>query len=170
MAPPSETVRRELNRQFNHELMAALHYEALAWWCAHRSLPGFARFFRKQAAEERGHAERIAQHLLDRGVEPIVEAIPAPRSDLGSLLEVARHAQTMEQDNTRGVHAAYEAAVAARDYPAQVMLHWFIREQVEEEAWTAEMVARVEAATCAGALAELDRHIERYLEEKDEAS
>ena len=170
MAGMSETVRKELNRQFNHELMAALHYEALGWWCEHRTLPGFARFFRKQAAEEREHAGRIARHLLDRGVEPVVEAVPAPRHDLGSLLDVARHAQAMEQNNTQGIHAAYEAAVAARDYPAQVMLHWFIREQVEEEAWTAEMVARVEAASCAGALAELDRHIERYLEEKDDAS
>lgn len=162
-----EAVRKELHRQFNHELMAAHHYEAMAWWCAHHTLPGFARFFRKQAAEEREHAMRIGRHLVDRGVCPVVEAIPAPRGDFASLLEVARQARVMEQNNSRGIHAAYEAAVAAKDYPAQVMLHWFIHEQVEEEAWTAEMVARVEAATCAGALLDLDRHIERLLEEKE---
>lgn len=162
-----EAVRKELNRQFNHELMAAHHYEAMAWWCAHQTLPGFARFFRKQATEEREHAARIGRHLIDRGICPAVEAIPAPRCDFASLLEVARHARTMEQNNSRGIHAAYEAAVTAKDYPAQVMLHWFFHEQVEEEAWTAEMVARVEAATCAGALLDLDRHIERLLEAKE---
>lgn len=163
-----DSVRRELNRQFNHELMAAHHYEAMAWWCAHRTLPGFARFFRKQAAEEREHAGRIGRHLVDRGVEPVVEGVPAPSGAWKSLSEVARCAQEMERNNSRGIEAAYEAALSAKDYAAQVMLEWFIREQVEEEAWTAEMVTRVEAATCAGALLDLDRHIEKLLESREE--
>jgi len=37
---------------------------------------------------------------------------------------------------------------------------------VEEEDWSSEMVDRVQAATCAGSLSDLDRHIERYLEEE----
>ena len=59
----------------------------------------------------------------------------------------------------------YDAAVAAKDYPAQVLMQWFINEQVEEEAWCMEMVERVQAATCAGGTSDLDRHIERYLED-----
>lgn len=162
-----ETVSKELHRQLNHEFTAAHHYDALAWWCAHHTLPGFERFFRQQAAEEREHAARIGRHLVGRGVCPVLEAVPAPRTDFASLLDVARHAQATELNNSRGIHAAYEAALAAKDYPAQVMLHWFIQEQVEEEAWTAEMVARVEAASCAGALLDMDRHIERLLEAKE---
>ena len=42
-------------------------------------------------------------------------------------------------------------------------MHWFIKEQVEEEAWTAEMVDRVQSAICAGSLLDLDRHIEKIL-------
>jgi ferritin len=162
-----QTVSQELNRQLNRELAAAHHYDALAWWCAHQTLPGFERFFRKQAAEEREHAARIGRHLAGRGVCPVLEAVPAPRTDFASLLDVARQAQALEQDNSRGIHAAYEAALAAKDYPAQVLLHWFIQEQVEEEAWTAEMVARVETASCAGALLDMDRHIERLLEARE---
>jgi len=41
------------------------------------------------------------------------------------VLEVAQQAQTLEQDNTRGINAVYEAALAAKDYPAQVLMHWF---------------------------------------------
>jgi ferritin len=70
----------------------------------------------------------------------------------------------MELNNTQGIHAVYEAALAAKDYPTQVMIQWFITEQVEEEAWCMEMVERVQAASCAGGLSDLDRHIERYLE------
>jgi ferritin len=60
----------------------------------------------------------------------------------------------------------YEAALGAKDYPAQVLMHWFINEQIEEERWSAEMVERVQASTCAGSLFDLDRHIERSLEEQ----
>jgi len=70
----------------------------------------------------------------------------------------------MEHSNTQGINALYEAALAAKDYPAQVLMHWFINEQVEEEAWSLEMVERVQAANCAGGFSDLDRHIERYLE------
>ena len=55
--------------------------------------------------------------------------------------------------------------LVAKDYPAQVLMHWFINEQVEEEAWAGEMVDRIQSATCAGSLSDLDRHIERLLEQ-----
>lgn len=156
-------VLAELNRQINHELAAALSYRALSVWCAEQNLKGFAGFFAKQSAEEQEHADKIIGHLIDRGAAPELAAIAAPKQSFKSLLEIARQAQAMEQTNSQGIHAAYEAAVAAKDYAAQVLLHWFINEQVEEEAWSAEMVDRVQAASCAGSLSDLDRHIERLL-------
>jgi ferritin len=159
--PP--TVLGELKRQLNHELSAAHAYQAMSVWCAARNFGGFAEFFKKQAGEEREHAEKIIEHVLDRGVQPQLEAIPTPKQDFASLLEVAKQAEAMEQANTRGINAVYEAALAAKDYPAQVLMHWFINEQVEEEAWCAELIDRVEGATCAGSLSDLDRHIVKIL-------
>ena len=159
---PSKTLT-ELNRQFNYELTAAQAYLALSVWCASRSLKGFAAFFAKQSGEEREHAEKMMKHVLDRGVAPELVAIAAPKQNFTSLLEVVEKAQAMEQSNTCGINAVYEAAVAAKDYPAQVLMHWFINEQVEEEAWAAELVDRVRAATCAGSLLDLDRHVEKLL-------
>ena len=46
-------------------------------------------------------------------------------------------------------------------------MHWFINEQVEEEAWAVEMVERVRDASCAGGMAALDRHIMRFLVAKE---
>ena len=160
-------VLSELNRQFNQEFSAAHSYRALSLWCEEQNLKGFARYFAKQTNEEQGHAAKMTAHLIDRGVLPELTAIPAPRADFKSLLEAAQHAQTMERNNTQGINAVYEAALGAKDYPAQFLMQWFITEQVEEEAWCLEMVERVQAATCAGGLSDLDRHIERYLEEKD---
>lgn len=153
----------ELNRQINQELGAAHSYLALSIWCEEQNLKGFAAFFEKQVAEEHVHAKKIIAHLADRRVSADVGAIHAPKQKFRSLLEAARHAQEMEKANTQGIHAVYEAALAAKDYPAQVLMHWFINEQVEEERWSTEMVERVESATCAGSLSDLDRHIERLL-------
>jgi len=160
-----EKVLSELNRQLNQEFSAAHSYRALSLWCEDQNFKGFARYFAKQASEELTHAEQMTGHLIDRGVLPALAAIPAPKFNFGSLLEAAQHAQAMEVGNTQGINAVYEAAVAAKDYAAQVLMQGFIKEQVEEEAWCLEMVERVQAATCAGGLSDLDRHIERYLED-----
>lgn len=161
-----QQVVQELNRQLNQELSAARACLALSIWCELRNLKGFAKYFIRQAGEERGHADKILKHLIDRGVEAEVTAIGAPKLDFRSLMEVAQHALAQEQENTRGVDLVYEAALASKDYPAPVLMQWFINEQVEEEDWANEMVERVEGATCAGSYVSLDRHIERYLDEE----
>ena len=161
--PIKPSVLFELQRQLNHELGAAYSYQALSVWCAEQHFKGFASFFGKQAAEERVHAEKIIQHLLGRGVLPELGSISAPKGRFDTILEAAQHAQSMEQTNTAGINSAHQAAIREADLPAQVLLHWFINEQVEEEAWADEMVARVARAGCPGGLSDLDRHIERYL-------
>ena len=164
--PIKSTVLSELQRQLNHELLSAHSYEALSLWCEDENLKGFARYFIKQAAEERVHARKFMSHLLDRGVLPELAAVPAPVGKFDSLLEVAKKAQAMERQNTTGIHGCYEAAQREKDHAAEVLMHWFISEQVEEEDWSDEMVERVQRANCAGGYAELDRHIERYLEDE----
>jgi len=158
-------VSEELNRQMNHELGASHSYLALSAWCAVRNLKGFAQHFSKQAAEEQIHAQKILKHLVDRDIAPELAALAAPKREFKTLLEIALQAQAMEHGNTQGINAVYEAALTAKDYPAQVLMHWFINEQVEEEAWASEMVDRIQSATCAGSLSDLDRHIERMLEQ-----
>src|ERR1017187_10003376 len=134
---PTKTLT-ELNSQLNQELTAAHAYLALSIWCCNRNLKGFAGFFSKQAGEEREHAEKFMKHVHDRGVAPELGAVTAPKQDFKSLLEVVEQAQAMEQANTCGINAVYEAAVATRDYPAQGLMHWFIKEQGVEGAWNSD--------------------------------
>ena len=159
--PPK--VLSELKRQLNQELNAAHGYLAMSIWCSAQNLKGFARFFAKQADEERTHAGKLIEHLVNRGAPPEFEALAAPRQDFPELLGLALHAQSMEQANTQGIDAVFAAALAGNDYPAQVLMHWFINEQVEEAAWATELINRVEKANCAGSREQLDRHIEKIL-------
>jgi ferritin len=127
---------------------------ALGWLCA---------IFSPQSGEERQHATRILQHLADREVVPQIGALTAPRTNFADLIECAQAVFDLERANTRGIHAAYADALKHEDYPAQVMLHWFIAEQVEEEAWSDKMLAKTRQASCAGALQYLDHHLEKEL-------
>src|SRR5687768_16873692 len=92
----SPAVSSELSRQLNHENVAAYGYHAMALWCEDRNFKGFARYFYTQANEEREHARKFADHLLDRGVLPELTALAAPRGQFASLMDVARHALSME--------------------------------------------------------------------------
>jgi ferritin len=121
------------------------------------------RYWLFRTAEERIHTRKFMSHLMDRGALPNLSEIPSPRAEFESLIDIAKQAQSMERQNTIGIHACYETAQREKDFPAQVLLHWFINEQVEEEDWADELVDRVERANCAGGFAELDRHIERHL-------
>ncbi len=159
----SPSVIQALEKQADHERLASAHYLALSQWCENENYSGFAEFFKMQSGEETEHAAKLHDHLVDRGVLPTLGALPAIANSFKLLTEVAQHAFDLERANTAGIHAAYEIALTEKDYPAQVLLHWFISEQVEEEAWADKMLGKVRAATCAGALTYLDRHIVKEL-------
>lgn len=152
-----------LNKQANHELQAAQGYLAMAYWCEVHHWSGFAEFFHKQSAEEQGHAAKIMKHLADRDIVPEIAALAGPSNSFKHLTEVAQAAYDMERANTAGIHAAYETALAEKDYPAQVLLHWFINEQVEEEAWSDKLLVKTREANCSGGMSSLDRHLEKIL-------
>jgi ferritin len=152
-----------LNNQADQELRAAQAYLGMSYWCEVHHFSGFAKFFHEQTAEEQGHAGKIMKHLADRDVVPTIGALAAPTVSFKHLTDVAQAAYDLERANTAGIHAAYETALAEKDYPAQVLLHWFISEQVEEEAWSDKLVVKAREASCAGAMSSLDRHLSKIL-------
>jgi ferritin len=119
-----------------------------------------------QVKEEREHADRILKFLADREVVPTIGALTPPANNYKDLVEVAKAVYELERHNTAGIHAAYESALLAKDYASQVLLHWFINEQVEEEAWSDKLLVKVQEATCPGAMQMLDHHIVKELTKK----
>ena len=147
-----------LNAQMNEEQTAAQEYLAMAAYFEQRSLKGFAGFMRSQAEEEGQHAMRIFDHICARGGLVKVGAIAAPAGRFDSARGVFKAALQREQSNTSSIHALYRLAGECNDPATQIMLHWFIEEQVEEESWAAEAIALLEmAAENRSALLMLDK-------------
>ena len=128
-----QKVQDALNDQIKHELYSAYVYLAVSAYCQTISLPGFAHWFLLQSAEERDHAMKIYDFILDRGGHVKLQAIEAPPSEYGTPLQIAEKGLEHEKRVTGLIEKLYELAVNEGDYPAQVMLQWFINEQVEEE-------------------------------------
>ncbi len=128
-----KTVQDALNRQINKELFAAYLYLSM---CAHfesRSLTGFARWMRAQAREELNHAMRIFDHLNERGATVELAALDQPAREFGSPVEVFEEALDHEKAVTQMIHKLYDLAEEKHDHASQLLLEWFITEQVEEE-------------------------------------
>jgi ferritin len=142
----NDKVRSLVNDQIAHEFHAAYTYLAIAAHFEAQNYDGFAKWMRMQAKEETGHAMRLFDYLAERGERIELNAIPQPKQDYGTPLDAFRTALKHEQKVTGQINAMYEAAVEAKDYPTQVMLQWFIEEQVEEENITGTAVEQLEMA------------------------
>ncbi len=145
-----KAIQDALNEQINKEWYSSMLYLSMAAHFENKNLPGFAHWMRLQADEERGHGMKFYEHLIERGGRVSLKAIDAPTSDWKSSLEVFKEAQAHEAKVTASINALYELALKEKDYPAQVLLQWFITEQVEEEKNAAEIVAQLELVEARG--------------------
>ncbi len=139
----SKAMQDALNDQINKELYSSYLYLSMAAYFEDANLPGFGHWMRVQEAEEREHAMKLYDFLLERGGKVMLKAIDAPKTEWKSALEVAEEVAAHEAKVTASIHALYETALKEKDYSAQVMLQWFISEQVEEEKNAAEIVANL---------------------------
>ena len=139
----TQAMQDALNDQINKELFSSYLYLSMAAYFEDRNLPGFASWLRLQADEERAHGMKIYDHLLERGGKVELKAIDAPKTAWKSTLEVFEEVAAHEAKVTASIYALYELALKEKDYPAQVMLQWFISEQVEEEKNAAEILTQV---------------------------
>jgi len=132
-----------MNEQINKELFSSYLYLSMAAYFEDKNLPGFGNWMRVQANEEREHAMKFYDHILERGGRVFLKAIDAPKTDWNSNIEVAEEVAAHEAKVTASIYSLYELALKEKDYPAQMMLQWFITEQVEEEKNAAELVANL---------------------------
>jgi len=139
----SKIMQDAINDQINKELYSSYLYLSMAAYFEDRNLSGFSHWMRVQESEEREHAMKLYDFLLERGGKVILKAIDAPKTEWASTLEVATEVAAHEAKVTASIYALYETALKEKDYPAQIMLQWFISEQVEEEKNATDIVANL---------------------------
>jgi ferritin len=132
----------------------------MAAWFESLTLKGFAHWMRIQAKEEHGHAMKFFDYVIERGGKIELDAIGAPPRSLENALAAFKEVAAHEAKVTGLINGLADQAHSLHDHATSTMLHWFISEQVEEEANAAEIVAKLEmVGPSAGGLMVLDHHL-----------
>jgi ferritin len=143
-------MQKAINEQINKEFYSSYLYLSMAAYFENKNLPGFAKWMQVQAGEEREHGMKFFEHLVDRGGKVELAPIAGPATEWKTNMEVFQQVQEHEAAVTAFINALYELALKEKDYPAQVLLQWFITEQVEEEKNAAEIVQQLELVEARG--------------------
>jgi len=133
-------VHKALNEQINKELFSSYLYRSMSAWCEAEGFPGCAKWLALQSEEENEHAMKLYHYILERGSRVELEAIDKPKTEFKNLSSLFTMVLEHEQKVSASITALYETAVKQNDYPTQIMLQWFITEQVEEEKNSNEVV------------------------------
>ena len=142
----AQPFKEALGEQVANEFAASQQYIAIATYYDSQTLPQLARFFYRQAVEERNHAMMILQYLLDADAKLDVPGVEAPRSDFADT--VAPVALALEQEKKVSDQIAHLASLAREngDYPGEQFIQWFLKEQVEEVSTMHDLLTVVERA------------------------
>ena len=140
----SKKVEDAFNDQINAELYSAYIYMAMSAYLESVDLSGMAHWMDIQAEEEVNHAKKFADHIVERGGRVRYKAIDCPQEEGKSALDVFKGAYDHERYVTGRINSLMDMAMEEKDYASQVFLHWFIEEQVEEEASADAIVKKLE--------------------------
>lgn len=142
----NQKMQDAINAQITYELYASHLYLSMVAYFEVENLSGFAHWMRMQSKEEHSHAMRLFDFLNERGGRVVLQAINQPPIEFSSARDVFEQTLAHEQKVTRLIHELYQLALDEKDYPTQVMLHWFIEEQVEEEQNTSQVLEMLKMA------------------------
>ncbi len=155
----SKKIEAAYNKQITAELYASNLYLAMGAYFDTLAFRGFGHWLRLQSEEERQHALRIIDIVVDRGGAVEIKDIEAPGT-FESPLAVFEQVVAQEQRVTRMFHDLSNLAESESDHTTLVELEWFLLEQVEEERVSRDLWKKVKLLQDSpSGMLELDRDL-----------
>ncbi|WP_422484475.1 ferritin [Gudongella sp. DL1XJH-153] len=140
----SEKLINALNDQYNFEMLSGYYYLAMASYFDSENMRGMSHFMVEQAKEEYEHAMKFYGFINDMDGRVTMQAIPEPKNDYGSFLEVFETALEHEKKVTGRIYDLLKLAEEEKNYPTVQFLQWFVAEQVEEENTMKDILFKLE--------------------------
>jgi len=141
MIPPG--VSEAFNEQLNREFYSSYFYLALSAYSESRGLRGVAKWFMAKHEEELVHAMKFYRYLVGQDAPVTLGQIAAPRSEFSGVIDAFEQTLTHERQVTRSIHRLVDVAREHRDHASEIFLHWFVTEQIEEEAVVNDILGRL---------------------------
>jgi len=149
-----------INEQIGREFAAMLQYYSIAAHFGAEALPELSAHFYKQAEEEKTHALRFIQFVIDTGARVKIPAVPAPQSHFKVAEDPVKLSLEQEEQVTTQINALLSMAKAESDYATENFLQWFVKEQLEEVA-SMEQLLRVVQRAGEGNLLRVEEYLAR---------
>jgi len=161
----SQKMADSLNEQVKNEFYSSWLYLAMAYKFESMGLKVFAKWFFRQADEEKEHAMKIAKYILDQGAEVKLTALDKPKTEYASAEEIVGDAVNHEKLVTKMINDLVDLALKENDHATFSFLQWFVNEQVEEVASTTELYDLVKMAPGPGQMYMLEGRVYHLLED-----
>jgi len=142
----NEKVVAAINEQIGNEFSAMLQYYAIGAHFGAEALPELSAHFYKQAEEEKAHALRFIQFVIDTGARVNIPAVPAPQAHFKVAEDAVKLSLEQEEQVTTQINALLSMAKAESDYTADNFLQWFVKEQLEEVSSMGQLLRVVQRA------------------------
>ena len=156
----SDALAEAFSDQVTMELSSSVAYLQMSAWFDAFDLPGMASWMRIQSEEERLHALRFMDFVLDRGNNLVIGERSKPKSDFESAKAVFEAALAQEQSTTTSIRGLYLRASDEKDVESYPLLDWFLTEQVEEESTVQKILGQLgHAGSDGSALLMIDREL-----------
>jgi ferritin len=148
----SPNLIQALNAQMNAEYGNFLFYEQLHIYLDVVAWDGFAEFMAKSSEDEKSHAGKFRDYLIERnatptltGSYPLAIGVPADRDAIP--LAFFRAALTAEQANTNRILNLCALAEEEADYDLETWLSsWALPEQRQSERELYDLINRLQSA------------------------
>ena len=138
-----------LNKQVNMELQASYTYQSMSLYFDRDdvALPGFSKFFKKCADEEREHAEKMMKYQNKRGGRIVLQDVAKPvRESWGTGLEAMQTALEMEKSINQTLIDIHKTCSKHDDMQMTDFLDEFLEEQVASIKEVGEHVTKLKRA------------------------
>jgi ferritin len=142
----SATLEEALSRQMNVELYQSHTYLSYGIWANDKGYGGISNFLFRHSQEEREHAIKFMQYILNRGGKPTVLALAEAPQDPGNMTDCFNKVFQHEVENTEKIYNLVDMAMAEKDWATWNFLQWFVKEQIEEETLAMDLIDKLKIA------------------------
>jgi len=139
----SQQTAEAINGQINRELYSAYFYLGLSARAEADNLKGTAAWFRAKHGEEMAHALKMYRYLLDQEAEVRLAEVAAPPADIHGVVPMFESTLEHEREVTASINDLVDLALGQKDHATNIFLHWYVTEQIEEEATVSDILGRL---------------------------
>lgn len=120
--------------QITFEFYSSHVYLAMAAYCHKIDLDGFANFYKIQAEEERFHAMKFFNWLIEMDEDVEIQSFEMHDTDYKDIIDVFETSLAHEKVVTSRIYNLMDIAIKDGEHATRSFLQWYVDEQVEEEA------------------------------------